>query len=134
MAGTTRSKRAAIATKKISSLQLARTRLPQKQELFAQIYKDIIKPNVTDAIEAENATTPGEKLGIIKHVQKEAYENASVEVKEEIKRILAKMVLEKASLKQLDNAITVRTPKEYQECIHISFVDRLLDRFRHKGL
>lgn len=95
----------AIATKRISSLQ-ARTHLPQKQELFGQIYKDIIKPNVTDAIKAENATTPGEKLAIIKRVQKEAYKNSSVEVKEEVEKIFAKKVSEKASLKQLD-AITL---------------------------
>ena len=72
-----------------------RTRLPQKQELFSQMFKEIIKPVVTEALKA--ATTPAEKLAVIKRVQKEAYTNASDDVKQEARRVLGTLRLRKGS-------------------------------------
>lgn len=76
------------------------------------MYKELIKPTLADALKAENATTPAEKLAIIKRVQKEAYMNASDDVKQEVEDALAQKVLAKASLREKD---TPRTAKEYQE-------------------
>lgn len=99
------------ATKNMTTLQ-TRTRLPQKQELFAQMYKDTIKPIMAKALEAENPTTAAEKLAIVKRVQKEVYENSSDEIKEDVNRVLATKAAEKASLK---NTSLSRSPEEYQE-------------------
>ena len=89
-----------------------RTRLPQKQELFAQMYKDTIKSVMANALKAENPTTAAEKLTIVKRVQKEAYENSSDEIKEDINQVLASKAAEKASLKKASGP---RSPEEYQE-------------------
>lgn len=107
----THNKRAVIATKKLTTLQ-ARTRLPQKQELFAQMYKDIIKPVMADALRTENPTTSAEKLAIVKRIQKETYEKSSDEIKNDVNQALATKAAEKASLKQPNPS---RSPAEYQE-------------------
>lgn len=116
--GNTFNKHAATTSKRIPSLK-AQTRLPQKQELFAQMYKDTMGSNVTNAIKAEHATTPGEKLAIIKRMQREAYANSSAEVKQEVDKALAEKISDKVTSKKV---VTSRTPKEYQECVlHILF-------------
>ena len=76
------------------------------------MYKELIKPVFTGALKAENATTPAEKLAVIKRVQKEAYMNASDDVKQEVENALAQKVLAKASLKEKS---TPHTAREYQE-------------------
>lgn len=83
--------------------------------MFAQLYKEIIKPVVADAIRAENATTPAEKLSIIKRVQKETFENSSDEVKREVEEALA----EKVEEKRLKRESTGHTPQEYQEYVYV---------------
>jgi hypothetical protein len=74
------------------------------------MFKEIIKPVVTEALKA--ATTPAEKLAVVKRVQKEAYMNASDDVKQEVKDVFDGMALAKASLREKTTSVT---PKEYQE-------------------
>lgn len=88
--------------------------LPQKQELFAQLHKDMIQPAIEDALKAEKAVMPAEKLAVIKWVQMEAYMHSSDEVKKEVKNALAKIASEKASMKEKK---TQHTAKEYQRYV-----------------
>jgi hypothetical protein len=79
------------------------------------MYKELIKPVIAGAIRAENASTPAEKLAVIKRVQKETYKNSSDEAKQEVEKVLA----EKVSEKKLKKESTSHTPKEYQEYIYV---------------
>jgi hypothetical protein len=68
------------------------------------MFKEIIKPVVTEALKA--ATTPAEKLAVVKRVQKEAYMNASDDVKQEVKDVFDGMALAKASLREKTTSVT----------------------------
>ncbi|KAM6493725.1 hypothetical protein JOM56_010086 [Amanita muscaria] len=107
----TKNKRAAMTSKKITTVE-PRTRLPTKEEMFSALYyDDMIKPTVMARIQEENATTPGQKLNIIKSVRKELFEGVTDEMLAKVEDALAQKTAEKESRKKAANDLT---PEDYE--------------------
>lgn len=101
-----------MTSKKITMLE-QRTRLPTKEEMFSALhYDELIKPTVTARIQEEKATTSGQKLNIVRNVQKEIFENLSEEMLAKIKDALAQKMAEKESKKKEEKDLT---PEDYEK-------------------
>lgn len=108
----TKNKRAAKTSKVITTLK-PRTHLPTKEEMFSTLYYDEpIKHTVTEWIEQEKATTPGQKLNIIRTVRKEVFENLSNELLAEVNDALAQKTEEKENKKKGEKDLM---PDDYEK-------------------
>ena len=107
----TKNKRAAMTSKKITTIE-PRTRLPTKEEVFSSLYyEELIKPTVTARIQEENATTPGQKLSIIRSTRKEVFESLNEEMLAEVADVLAQKTAEKERRKKNEKDLTLEDYK-----------------------
>lgn len=99
-----------MTSKKITTLEV-RTRLPSKEEVFSSLYyDDLVKPFVMAQIKQENATTPAEKMKIIRSVRKNIFENSNEEILAKVDDAMAQKTTEKKSRKNEKDL----TPEDYE--------------------
>ena len=106
----TQNKWAAMTSKKITTVEV-RTRLPSKEEVFSSLYYDeLVKPAVMAQIKEEHATTPGQRLQIIRSVRKDIFGNLGEEILAEVDDALAQKTAEKENRKKDEKDLT---PEDY---------------------